>query len=129
MFSAWIYAGGKSYPAPLSFTKKLPTEIVGCIDSVTNETFPSGWYTVISFDSQVLDSRLSFDHRTLTPGITILKPYSDEWCPDVDDPTYIDSVPGEANLYWISYMYLGTAGFLACIVSARDSQTRFRTRG
>ena len=58
---------------------------------------------------------------------TILNQYLDEWCPDADDPTYIDSVPGEANLYWISYMYLGTAGFFACIVSARDSRITFWT--
>ena len=44
-FSAWIYAGGKSYPPPLSFTKKLPTEVIGCLDS-NNNTFPIGLFSI-----------------------------------------------------------------------------------
>ena len=41
-----------------------------------------------------------------------------DWCPSVDDPSYENDAPGIANLYWISYMYMGTIGFIVTIVVA-----------
>ena len=68
--SVWIYVGSKTYPPPNQFTKRLPTELIGC-------------------------ENLTIHH------------------PDVIIPT---DPPGIVNLYWISYMYLGTFGFIICIV-------------
>lgn len=67
--SVWIYVGSKTYPPPVEFTKRLPTEVIGC------------------------------QNFTLGQPEDIL----------VNDPPVI------ANLYWISYMYLGTFGFIVCI--------------
>ena len=39
---------------------------------------------------------------------------TEEWCPA---EMIEEDVPGIANLYWISYMYLGTAGFLVSFIS------------
>ena len=67
--SVWIYIGSKTYPPPVEFTKRLPTEIISC------------------------------QNLTLGQPEDIL----------VNDP------PPIANLYWISYMYLGTFGFIVCM--------------
>ena len=38
------------------------------------------------------------------------------WCSDTDDSEISDEMPGIYNMYWLSYMYLGTAGFTACFL-------------
>lgn len=85
--STWIYIGSKEYPAPARFTKFLPTESIGCLNQ---NTFPAF-------------NRSSYD---INP----------EWCVPEYDPTYEEEAPEIANLYWISYMYMGTIGFITTFV-------------
>ena len=39
------------------------------------------------------------------------------WCQDNDDSETSDEMPTIYNMYWLSYMYLGTAGFTACFLT------------
>ena len=41
---------------------------------------------------------------------------TEQWCP-ADIKQEDDDVPAIANLYWISYMFLGTAGFVVTLVT------------
>ena len=38
----------------------------------------------------------------------------EKWC--TDEEIEHDDMPGIYNLYWMSYMYLGTAGFTVCFI-------------
>ena len=85
--STWIYIGSKAYPAPERFTKRLPTESIGC---QTQDMFSAF-------------SRSSDDINS-------------DWCAPIYDPTDEENAPGIANLYWMSYMYMGTIGFMTTFV-------------
>jgi sodium-coupled monocarboxylate transporter 8/12 len=40
--------------------------------------------------------------------------HTENWCPAVEDPDL--DYPAATNLYFLSYMYLGTVGFIVCIL-------------
>ena len=85
--STWIYVGSKAYPPPARFTKFLPTESIGCQSGDIFQAF----------------NRSSDD-------------FNPEWCAPEDSTTNEEDVPGIANLYWMSYMYMGTIGFIVTFV-------------